>query len=654
MSAVLGVFTPAPAPPPAALAGRMLARMARRGGGAVDVHRGPGVVLAVARHGWETAPHLGGPAEVARDGEIAVVADAALYHRADLLRALAAAGVRPAGESAAALIAAAYRAWGAECAERLEGDFAFVLWDAAARRAVCARDFAGKRPLAYAALAGGTLVVASTPGGVLAHPECPAGLDPVALAQTAAGLWAGDDATAFRAVRTLLAGHTLVAEGGRVAVDRHWTPPRLGSAPHPGLDQAADHLRELLVQAAAQRLPPDGPAAVWMSGGWDSTAVLAAGQVARLRASAPHPLEIVSVSHPPGDPGREDELIERVAARWKRPVRWLRIGDISLFGGAAAGAAARDEPFAHVFEGWNRALAARARGVGARVVLDGNGGDQLFFTSNLYLADLLREGRWGTLRREWRAKGGTDPRDFFHFAVQPLLPGWAVDALGWMRGRPLRPAVERPLPAWIDRAFARRHGLRARERAQTARPPGAGPAAAEAHWYLTAPYFPRAYGLVSEFALEAGVELRSPLLDRRVVEFAAGRPREERNAGRETKRLLRAAMRGLLPDEVLAPRDTRTGTLGGYFAAAMRADFPALAAEAFRDPRLAALGIVDPAALRAACAEYARTGDGSLGFALVQTLQTELWLRARERTAPPAPVRTASAAAPAGAAANAG
>jgi asparagine synthase (glutamine-hydrolysing) len=201
-----------------------------------------------------------------------------------------------------------------------------------------------------------------------------------------------------------------------------------------------------------------------------------------------------------------------------------------------------------------------------------------------------------------------------------------------MRGRPLRPTRERPLPPWIDAGFARTHGLLRRERAHNPRLRRAGPAANEAHWYLTAPYFPRAYGLLSAFALEMGVEMRSPLLDRRVVEFAAARPREERNAGRETKRLLRAAMRGLLPDPVLAPRDTKTGTLGGYFGGGMRRDFPALAAEAFRAPRLAELGIVDPAALRAACADYARTGDGSLGFGLVQTLHVELWLRAREGT----------------------
>lgn len=650
MSAVLGVFSAGPALPPAAPAGRMLARMARRGAGAADVHRAPGALLAVTRHGWETAPHLGGPAEVAVDGAVRVAADATLFHRADLRRALAARGVAPPGDTAAALVLAAYRAWGTACAAWLEGDFAFVLWDGAARRAVCARDFAGKRPLVYAHL-GGTLVVASTAGGVLAHPAVPAELDPVSLAETAAGLWAGGDATAFRAVRTLPAGHTLAWRDGAVRLDRHWTPPRLGSVTGPPFHQAAEELRERLVAATAERLPPDAPAAVWMSGGWDSTAVFAAGQVARLRGTPAPPLEVVSMSHPPGDPGREDETILRVARRWKRPVRWLRIADVSLLRGAAEGAAERDEPFAHVFEAWNRALAARGRALGARVALDGNGGDQLFFTSNVYLADLLREGRWMALWREWKAKGGTDPRDLFQYAVQPLLAPWMVDALGWIRRRPLRPTLERPLPPWIDPAFARRHGLGARERAHNPRPRGAGPAETEAYWYLTAPYFPRAYGLVAAFALETGMELRSPLLDRRVVEFAAARPREERNAGRETKRLLRAAMRGLLPDDVLAPRDTRTGTLGGHFAAGMRAEFPAMAAEAFRAPRLAELGIVDPAALRAACGEYARTADGSLGFALAQTLHVELWLRARGPSAsfPEPAIAPAPQAVPAGA-----
>ena len=630
MSAIVGVFGAADAPPvEAALAG-MRAAMARRGGGAADGRRAPGAVLAVTRHAWETAAWLGGAARVAADGAVLAAADASLYHRADLRRALAARGVAPAGGTAADLVVAAYRAWGTACAEHLEGDFAFVLWDGDARRVVCARDFAGKRPLVYATLPGG-LAAASTASILRAHPRCPDALNPVVLAETAAGLWAGSDETAWRAIRTLPAGATLVAEEGRPPrVFRHWEPPAMGSARGPRFEEAAAELCERIVLAAAERLPPGQDAAVWMSGGWDSTAVFAAAEVARRRGGDPAPLHVVSVTHPPGDPGREDETILRVADRWRRPVHWIDIAGVPLFDDARARAAARDEPFAHVFETWNRALAARAADLGARVAFDGNGGDQLFHTSNVFLADLLRTGRWGELRREWRAKGGSDPRDFFAHAVQPLLPPAVVEALGRLRGRPLRPTFERPLPPWIDPGFARRHGLRHRERAHDPRPRGGGAAAREGYWYLTAPYFPRAYGLAAAFALDEGVEVRSPLLDRRVVELAAARPREERNAGRETKRLLRAAMRGLLPDDVLAPRDVKTGTLAGYFAGAMRRDFPALAAEAFRAPRLADLGIVDADALRAGCHAYARTGDGSLGFALVQTLQVELWLRARD------------------------
>ena len=650
MSALLGVFGTGRALPGDALVRRMLGRMAKRGAGATDVRRGEGFVLAVARHPWETADDLGGPATVVTDGDVSVVADAALYHRDDLRRALAARGVRPSGGTGAHLVLAAYRAWGERAPERLEGDFAFVLWDAAARRVLCARDFAGKRPLLYAELPG-ALVVASTAGGVLAHPLCPRELNPVSLAETAAGMWAGSDETAFRAVRTLHAGFTLVGgDATRTHVDRHWAPPAMRSRASSSFDDAAEELRHLLERAAAERMPSDGAAAVWMSGGWDSTAVFAASESDRLARGRKSGLEIISVSYPPGDPGREDEIIEEVAAHWSRPVHWIRIGDVPLFDRPAERAAERDEPFAHVFETWNRALIARTRGLGARVAFDGNGGDQLFYGSNVFLADLLRTGRWGELRREWRSKGGTDLTDLFAFAVQPLLPPAALRLAAWLRGgRPLRPVSERPLPPWIDPAFARTHDLEGRERAHNPRLRGGGAAANEAYWYMTCPYFPRAYGLLSAFALETGVEVRSPLLDRRVVELAAARPREERNRGRETKRLLRRAMRGLLPDSVLAPRDTKTGTLGGYFSDAMRRDFPALAEAAFRAPLLAEMGIVDPRALREACGSYARTGDGSLAFGLVQTLHVELWLRAREGRAAPRAASPETTRVPAGA-----
>ncbi|HVE80219.1 MAG TPA: hypothetical protein VNA89_15240, partial [Gemmatimonadaceae bacterium] len=99
--------------------------------------------------------------------------------------------------------------------------------------------------------------------------------------------------------------------------------------------------------------------------------------------------------------------------------------------------------------------------------------------------------------------------------------------------------------------------------------------------------------------------------------------------GTETKRLLRQAMRGLLPASVLAPRPRRTGVTGAYFRRQMTTVFPALAEEAFRTPVLGELGIVDVDDLRRAVALYLRTTDANLGVQLFFTFQTELWLRGR-------------------------
>jgi asparagine synthase (glutamine-hydrolysing) len=152
----------------------------------------------------------------------------------------------------------------------------------------------------------------------------------------------------------------------------------------------------------------------------------------------------------------------------------------------------------------------------------------------------------------------------------------------------------------------------------------------EADFFLASPTFPRAFQCLSTFALEAGVELRSPLYDRRIVEFASGRPREERNTGRETKRLLRRAMQGLLPDDVLAPRPFRTGITTAYSDRKMRESWPRLMQPLKDSLRLEELGIVDRRALERGWSEFERTGANDLKISLFLTLHVELWLRAHE------------------------
>lgn len=636
MSAILGILPGDGRVPSESVARRMLHAMRGRGEDRVALHAEPGALLAVARNAWELDSAIGGDVLLADDGDVVVATDAALYYRDDLRAAIARRGVSPRGDTPAELVLAAYQAWGEDCAARLEGDFAFVVWNRKTRRACAARDFAGKRPLFHAVVGSdGTLVVASTVGGVLAHPSCPPELNLAVIAETAAGLFASCDQTAYAAITGVPAGFTLVSRDGEPPVlRRHWAPPVPRESAEPSFEEAAEALRELLVRAAAERMPPGAVSSVYMSGGYDSPAVFAAGSEALRTGARRGSLLPVSISYPHGDPGREDELIASIAAHWKSPVQWVDIADVPFFDRPAERAARRDEPFAHAYEMWHRALARGARAVGAHVAFEGGGGDQLFQVSEVLLADLLREGRWVELAREWRAKGmrGSGFRSFFRWAVQPNLSASALRAAAWLRGgRPLVGYLERTPPPWIDRDFARAHHLQERERAHTPQRGRITCAAHETLWYLTYPYFPRVFGWVSAIALEEGVELRSPLYDARVVAFALSRPRRERSLGRETKRLLRRAMQGLLPDEIVMPRTARTGITSGYFDRSMRAGFPALCDEMLRDSALVRAGIVDATEFRRCTEEYLGHGVAQWGAALTLTLQTELWLRAHLR-----------------------
>lgn len=635
MSAIVGIIGPGAATAPVRA---MLARMAGRGADVVDVWTSSDAVLAVSRHAWECEPGLAGPALVAHERDCACVADASLFYRDDLRRALAAAEVHvdPAA-SPASLIIAAYRAWGTECVTRLEGDFAFVLYDRRARRVVASTEFTGKRPLFHASLGadGRQLVIASSIGAITAHPECPEGIDKRVIAATMAQLWVPHDETWHPDVREIVAGSTLVRHGtGEPQVVRHWTP-RIGTGAPLPFDEAAAELRALLERATMERLAPTGPTAVWMSGGWDSPTVFAAGQ-SRLRDTGdPRALLPVSLSYPEGDPGREDELIEAIADHWKIPIKWIDVDTIPLFVDAPGTAGHRDTPYAHTYEHWNRRLATESRALGARVALDGNGGDQLFQLSDIFLADLFRHGQWMTLAREWHAKGGgTNWRAFLREVVVPGVPSPVRRLAEMLRGRPFRAPFERTIPDWIRADFLRAHGVREWERThlESRRLPDEW--RTESFRYFTLPAFPRGFRELGSFARDGGVELRSPLLDARVVEFATARPREDRNMGLETKRLLRRAMHGLLPDHVLAPRPRRTGITVAYSDRRMRESMPALLEHMFADQLvLAELGIVEPGRLRGAWDEYLRTGALHVKIPLFLTLHAEFWLRARRAEA---------------------
>ncbi len=632
MSALLGAFPRygSPSPSDGALS-PVLDALRVRGRDREELHREDAALLGVLRHDWELAPWISGNVLLARDQEAGVVvaADAALYYRDDLVHAVERAGTRIRGRSPAELILAAYLAWGDSCLERLEGDFAFILWDGRQRRVVAARDFGGKRPLFHAEL-GGTLFLASTIPALLAAPGASRELDWTVIAEAAAALTNSPDETAFRAVCRLPAGSTLVYEPGSAPrIRQHWHPPTFSTWGGRDAREAAAELRITLERAVDERLAGEGVTACFLSGGYDSPAVYAAGRHLLANSGARRELRPISMSFPPGDSGREDELIEQIVGHWNDATRWIQSTDVPFCEDPEEHARQRAEPFPHLFETFNRVATRAAVGQGARVVLDGSGGDQLFAVGANVLSDLLRGGHWLRLASDWKALGGGSWRDFFKVAVQPRMGPKLLRAATWLRGgRPLADVgFVRDIPPWFSKTFVERHGLRTREQD---RQPARGTmswSAYEALWYLTTPAFPRMAEYVASFALEEGAEYRSPLLDRRIVELAATRPASDRRRGTETKLLLRHAMEGLLPTPVLAGRPHKTGMPVDYMRGSARTLLGGPLRPLLRDSALAEAGIVEPEALQRAVERCVAGQDDGQAVGLYLTLQAELWVR---------------------------
>jgi asparagine synthase (glutamine-hydrolysing) len=630
MSGLVGVFSAREELPEKGIAREAL-RRSGRGNDRIGIWRDQVALLGVGRGTWETAGAFSGPVDVVEADDLVVAVDASVYYRRQLQDALAAAGIRTQRATPSHLAAAAFRAWGAVGVNRVEGDFAYLVWNRVTRTAMCVRDFVGTRPLYYAET-NGTLVVASSIASILAFPEQSQALNLTAIAEAAAGLFASSHETCYQGISMLPAGSTLVWRNGVARVRGYWAPPPVEESDPRPFGEAAHELRSLLSAAVTERMDDRMPTSIWLSGGWDSPSVFAVGSNALEQHQSSLRLEPVSISYPPGDPGREDELISAIANHWRTQVRWIDIRDIPLFHDPIERAKVRQEPFAHVFEMWNRALAGGSAAQGARVALTGVGGDHLFQVSPIYLADLLRGRQWRALYDEWkvRGRGRTGLRTLKHWAGHPLLARSSSALTRRGRGGPGTSSyLDRRVPEWIDAEFARRHHLADRERRHSPPRVYAGHAAHETYWMLCHPYGARVMSSVFSFGLENHLEIRSPFLDERIIRFALSRPVAERASLRETKRLLRQAMRGLLPDHVLEPRAVRTGVTSGYLDHSLRVAHAQLLTNTFRNPVLAELGIVNPVILQRCCAEYLSGRARRLGVGLFLTLQTELWTRFR-------------------------
>lgn len=613
-------------PGPEGAGRRVEADLARRTGGTPCRWGGEGIRL------WQ------GGAAVARSfGPLVLAGDLGLTDLADLRRAL---GARP-GTDPAALVLAAWRRWGEGALDRLCGAFAFALWDARVRQLTLVRDRFGIRPLAYAA-APGRLVVAGDLSTVLAGLDAPPPIDRDWVAGFLSGQADGTAETAWQGLRRLPPGHLMTAGPDGATAPRAWY--RLDRSAPSATADPAPALRAALAHATAEACA-DAPTAAMLSGGLDSStlALLSVG----CGGPVPRPALSLRYRDPALDEGRYiDEVLRRAAGG---------LSPVSLPGETAATALFdiesqldwQDQPVFAPGLDRNHRLCRAAADLGCTAILDGHGGDEVIGGGFRDIALIARAGRWPlalSLAARQARLSGEPPAQ----VLAALLAAEGRRGFGRLGRWALRDTGPGP-QAWralVHPDLVRDTRLVERVRAAM-RPPPWDPALPEGvrlhAAMLTGPIAALAFETLGRAAQAQGVTPRYPFYDHRVVELCVWQPESAKVADGYPRALLRAAMRGLLPEAVRLRRD-KTDFLSGFWAA-LRQDPQGRIADLRADPG-PLRGWVDAAVLRADADRLARSAapDPQTAFRLWRALWLAAWIdRGAAPRAIPAPASVPAA-----------
>lgn len=523
-------------------------------------------------------------------GRLAITFNGEIYNFRELRQELEAMGHRFASRTDTEVILAAYDEWGFDCLERFVGMFAFGLWDAARQRLWLVRDRVGKKPLYYAS-EGGRLTFASELKALTADPAFSRRIDRTALGLYLRWGYVPAPLSIYQQVRKLPPAHYLVAEAGQTSVHRYWDPLHCLTPASEGAgsmdEQAAEaRLDELLGLAVAQRRIADVPLGAFLSGGIDSSLIVA---LMAEQSDSPVSTHTIRFANPEYN---EADHAAAVARHLGTEHHEMLCDETQLLDVVPRLPGMFDEPFADS-SAIPTFLVSQATRRDATVALSGDGGDELFFgyPRYLYYADSgwalnlprpLRKGAAAIARRaptrRLRRIADVLDDDGDDYARMVALMG--VETTRALTGA----AVAAP-PAYAD-ALAR-IGTRPREE----RPP-----ILDFFSYLPDDILVK----VDRASMAVSLEVRSPFLDHRVVEFALGLPHSLKRRGGSTKWLLRRLLEKRVPRALIDRPKMGFGVpLRDWFAGPLRTPMDAYCA----GPAYEAVGL-DPAPLRRMWDEY--------------------------------------------------
>jgi asparagine synthase (glutamine-hydrolysing) len=551
---------------PAAEAGAAAERMTR-----TLVHRGPdgegffsaaGVGLGMRR--LAIIDIAGGRQPFAgEDGAVQAVFNGEIYNHGELRADLERRGHVFRSRSDGEVIPHLYEEKGLEFVRDLRGMFAIALWDQGRRRLVLARDRLGKKPLFHARL-GERVLFGSEIKALLAADPRLAEADPEALVPYFRFGFVPEPGTMFRQVRKLPAAHLLVHERGESRLERYWDFPFAEVCEERSPEEWREGLDALLAEAVRVRLESDVPLGILLSGGLDSSTIVAYAHRAsssRLRTFT------IGFDRPAWD---ESADAAAVAARFGTEHHVLRLEERELASHLPETvlmlARQFDEPFgdSSALPTYHVSRLARQH---ATVVLSGDGGDELFagyssYRGMRFAESYRRLGAWlggKALPALARSSAHVLPRGARYRArrVAKVLADSALpfeDAYfskmavsGWdVLGRFLTPEVLGRVDGSGDAALA----PRVREALRSGLPVPSAMSLADFRFRLLDDMLVK----VDRTSMAHSLEVRCPLLDHRLVEFVARMPPGLKLRGWQSKAILRDTVRGVLPAATLGKR----------------------------------------------------------------------------------------------------
>ncbi|MFL5926211.1 MAG: asparagine synthase (glutamine-hydrolyzing) [Gaiellaceae bacterium] len=476
---------------------------------------------------------------LSHDGSLAITYNGEIYNYIELRRELEAAGRRFRSESDTEVLLAAYEHWGPTCLDRLNGMFAFAIWDDRRQELFCARDRFGEKPLFHAPVDGG-IAIASEMKALFAHPDLTASPSEAIVAEYIAGSYSEEgEETMFAGIRRLPAAHAMTIDaGGRITRTwRYWVPSFLPEERRYEEEAAIERFGELLARSVELRLRADVRVGTSLSGGLDSSMIAAI--LARLRADRQFRQNTFSsrFDHDPTlSEGPEiDAMIEATGARayavTPDPARLAEESTRLHWH--------QEEPFlsASIYLQW--CVMRLAREHATTVLLDGQGADELLggyqYYFPLHQRDLvdaravvqaLRETLIFTRRLRSAAAAYPDSRRRFNSEVALGPRALARHALARSPVPPGRWTIGLP-PAVPTFRFRRQ--------------------IAQALQYDSLPILLR---YADRNAMAFGRETRFPFLDYELVDWATRLPDRALVQDGWQKYLLRRAGEGLLPPRI--------------------------------------------------------------------------------------------------------